>query len=186
MTKQLDEMTHIEKLLLFLICCVLGLMVFLAFARVAGAQETAADRWNDQEWIGPYVTIAFVQETERGPDKILRPTGKELANTMDFKTLQTIAKERQHFIRLAGREDPKSNIFVGKFNEHCTPNGFKLALAIQELKVELNGVKYLAISNFTITWAAVQITWRSQFTWEQIEPELKKAFIESGYGPPNE
>ena len=184
MTNIFEKDPFPHKLLTFLVSFLLALVMVFLFIQITKAQDTPSDPWTDQEWIGKYVMISPVQETERGPTGTLMGTGNELPNTMNFLTLKTIGKERGVFVRLAGREDPKNKIYVGKFNEHCTPDGFKLAIALQQLKVPISGVEYHGIVNFIITWEAVQITWRSQFTWGQVEPLLKKAFIESGYGSP--
>jgi hypothetical protein len=75
---------------------------------------------------------------------------------------------------------------VGNFADHCTPNGTKLFLLLENIKVSVGKMEYPAIRNAIAGWDFISIEWRDFFTFEDIEEKLKEAFIESGFAPREE
>lgn len=155
--------------------------VFSCMSYVVHAQEE--NLWEASEWIGRYVLIQPVQRSERLATGNSFLTGEQMKFRYLFKTVDLIMKERNVQIALVGTPNPKGSFFVGDFDTHCTQNGTKLFLLLQQLKVPLGKKEYLAIRNAIAGWDFISIEWRDFFTFEEIEGRLKEAFIAAGFAP---
>ncbi len=155
--------------------------VFACMSHVVHAQEE--NRWEASEWIGRYVLIQPVQRSEQVGTGISLPTGEQMKFRYLFKTLGLIMKERNVRMAISGTANPRGNFFVGDFDKHCTPEGIKLFLLLQNLKISVGKVEYPAIRNAIAGWDFISIEWRDFFTFEEVEGRLKEVFIAAGFAP---
>lgn len=178
--------------LLFILSCLLFPILKAASAQdeptAEGEVAIIEDPWAPQEFIGQYVMVQPIRETIQqrvGMQTMSVRTGKEAENAKNFVTLSLIAKKRNTRVFLTGTEDrSRPNVYIGKFDEHCTPEGVMLAMLLKGLKVEFDGLKYEPITNIIAGWNFIQVYWRFPFHEDKVMPEIKKAFIKAGYGPP--
>lgn len=156
---------------------------FAAHSQDSGLPETIVDdtsKWQPSEWIGKYVMIQPIQKLVDGVR-----TGEQVENRYVFKTLDLIMKNRSSQIGMAGAPNSRSNFYVGDFDKHCTPNGTKLFLLLQELKAPLDDSKheFPVIRNAVAGWDFITIEWRDFFKFKDFEEKLKNIFVDAGFVP---